>query len=160
MTLAPTFYEFFTTYNPTLKAWEVEAYKTIDPIFGKTEKVAGPYHVPRIVTETATEVMVEQRPNGMGDMGFKARPYWKTPEAAWEAAVKENPGRKLLTLAETAEVVKARKTKAAVKRLAELRKEVAMLEKELGGKKAKKAKRLPNNRGLMNDGWTGDQVNR
>jgi hypothetical protein len=132
MTTHPTLYGYRTTYNPTLKAYEVETVTLPFTVYGKTEKVDGPYHVPRILTETATAVRAEQKPNGMGDMGFKARTFWKTPEAAWKAAVKENPGRKLLTLAETANAVKAREVKEKKARLAELRKEVAKLEAELG----------------------------
>lgn len=134
----PTLYDFCTTYNATLKAYEVAAVPLPFPIFEKERNANGFHdvwrmapHVPRILTETATAVRAEQHPNGIGDMGFKARTFWKTPEAAWKAAVKANPGRKLLTLAETAEAVKARKVKAKKERLAELRKEAAKLEKEL-----------------------------
>jgi hypothetical protein len=125
----PRYFDFLLNYNPALKAYEVEAVELPFYVYGKNEEVDGPYAVPRLLTETATTVTVEQKCNGMGDTGFKARRFWKTPEAAWEAAVKLFPDRKLLTLAETVKAVKNREAAKKAKRLAELRKELANLEK-------------------------------
>ena len=126
-----TLYDFRTNYNATMKAYEVEAVKFPYTVYGKDEVLDHPYNVVRLLAETATTATVEQKRNGMGDTGFKARTVWKTPEAAWDAAVKTYPTRKLLTLAETINAVKVREVNAKKERLAALRKEVAKLEAEL-----------------------------
>ena len=121
------YFDFRFTYNATLKAWEVEAVGLPYTVYDKNEVLDHPYNVPRLLKETATTDTVEQKPNGMGDMGFKARTFWKTPLAAWKAAAKTLEGKKALTLEETEKAVAARAEKERLERIKFLKAELKRL---------------------------------